>query len=138
MSLCQACGKPNAEDARFCFSCGTPLSRTPPIKVEVKSPITGQTVMPQQPQPLYPPRQIQSIGSCYYHHDLPSAYVCARCGRSICAGCNRPYGALSFCTECYYALASKINYGQQYGPQYGQPQYPVYYPPPEQGRGLFF
>jgi len=136
MPICQTCGKPNAEDARFCFSCGTPLSRAPPIKVEVKSPITGQTVMPQQPQPTYQPRQIQSIGACYYHHDLPAAYVCSRCGRSICAGCNRPYGMLNFCTECYYALSSKLGYNQLQYPQY--PQYPTYYPAPEQNRNPFF
>jgi len=136
MSLCQACGKPNADDARFCFSCGSPLSRVPPVKVEVKSPITGQTVMQQQPQPpIYTPRQIQGIGTCYYHHDLPSAFVCSRCGRSICAGCNRQYGMLSFCTECYWVLAPKINAGQQ--PAY---PYPTYYPPqpPEQGGRSFF
>lgn len=137
MSLCQACGKSNADDARFCFSCGAALSRVPPVKVEVKSPITGQTVMPQQamPQPsapMYTPRQIQGIGSCYYHHDLPAAFVCARCGRSICAGCNRQYGMLSFCTECYYALSSKINAGQ--------PAYPTYYlpqPTEQSGRSFF-
>jgi len=135
MPLCQACGKPNAEDARFCFSCGAALSRVPPVKVEVKSPITGQTVIPpspQQPQPIYTPRQIQGIGSCYYHHDLPSAFVCARCGRSICAGCNRQYGMLSFCTECYWVLAPKINAGQSPYP------YPAYYPPPEQSGRSFF
>ncbi|HXX72057.1 MAG TPA: zinc-ribbon domain-containing protein [Candidatus Acidoferrales bacterium] len=138
MPLCQACGKPNADDARFCFSCGAALSRVPPVKVEVKSPITGQTVTPvppQQPQPIYTPRQIQGIGSCYYHHDLPSAYVCARCGRSICAGCNRQYGALSFCTECYYVLSPKINAAQ---PTYQYPTYPSYYPQPEQSRHSFF
>jgi len=132
MPLCQACGKSNAEDARFCFSCGAQLSRVPPVKVEVKSPITGQTV-PQLPlQPIYTPRQIQGIGTCYYHHDLPSAFVCSRCGRSICAGCNRQYGMLSFCTECYYALSPKINAGQPAYP------YPAYYPPPEQGGRSFF
>ena len=143
MSLCQACGKPNAEDARFCFSCGTALSRVPPVKVEVKSPITGQTIMPQaisqQPAPIYQPRQIQGIGTCYYHHDLPSAFVCARCGRSICAGCNRQYGALSFCTECYYVLSPKISAAQpQPAYQYPPYQYPPYYPPPPEQHHSFF
>jgi hypothetical protein len=133
MPICQVCGKPNADDARFCFSCGASLSRVPPVKVDVKSPITGQTVMPQQPQPIYTPRQIQAIGTCYYHHDIPSAFVCARCGRSICAGCNRQYGTLSFCTECYWALSPKLTAGQ---PSYPYP--PAYYPPPEQSGRPFF
>ena len=140
MSLCQTCGKPNAEDARFCFSCGAALSRVPPVKVEVKSPITGQTVVSQQPQPIYTPRQIQGIGTCYYHHDLPSAFVCSRCGRSICAGCNRQYGTLSFCTECYWVLAPKIGAGQQQPAYPYQYPYPPYYPqpPPDQGGHSFF
>jgi len=136
MPICQACGKPNAEDARFCFSCGAPLSRVPPVKVEVKSPITGQTVAPfppQQSQPIYTPRQIQGIGTCYYHHDLPSAFVCSRCGRSICAGCNRQYGMLSFCTECFWVLSPKLNY-----PQPSPYPYQAYYPQPEQGGRSFF
>jgi len=134
MIPCQSCGRPNAEDARFCFSCGATLSRAPPVKVEVKSPLTGQTVPAPRPPPMYTPRQIQSPGSCYYHHDLPSAFVCSRCGRSICAGCNKQYGALSFCTECYWALAPKFSPGQ-YSPYQ---QYPVAYQPPEPSRNPFF
>jgi hypothetical protein len=140
MIPCQSCGRPNAEDARFCFSCGNALSRGPPVKVEVKSPLTGQILGPQMASPMPPfpgppiqtPRQIQSPGSCYYHHDLPAAFVCARCGRSICSGCNKPYGALSFCTECYYNLSNKL--GQTQYPQY--PQYPAY-PQPEQGQSFW-
>ena len=147
MIPCQACGRPNAEDARFCFSCGASLSRAPPVKVEVKSPLTGmiQGMQAQSlaPPPILPPRQIQSPGSCYYHHDLPAAFVCARCGRSICAGCNKPYGALSFCTECYWSISTKLGSSQyqqqysQYPQQYGQyPPYPTYQQP-EQGHSWF-
>jgi len=143
MIPCQSCGRPNAEDARYCFSCGASLSRvqSPPVKVEVKSPLTGQVLGSQSPFPPIPaapiqaPRQIQSPGSCYYHHDLPAAFVCARCGRSICAGCNKQYGALSFCTECYWNISSKFGSGQYQQQQpYGQyPQYPTYpQPQPEQ------
>ena len=140
MTLCPRCGRANSDEARFCSSCGATLTQAPPVKVEVKSPITGQPTMPPQPQPIYNPRQIQTIGSCYYHHDLPAAFVCSRCGRSICAGCNRQYGVLSFCPECYWALSPKFSSAQQ---QYPQPPYPMQNPyppyyPPQQGGGPFF
>ena len=146
MIPCQACGRPNAEDARFCFSCGASLSRAPPVKVEVKSPLTGQVVGSQGPSPfaappIYTPRQIQTPGSCFYHHDLPAAFVCARCGRSICAGCNKQYGALSFCTECYWSISSKFGssqYPQQYNPYNQYPQYPVYQQPEQSHSWLPF
>src|SRR5208337_316523 len=134
MISCQSCGRPNAEDARFCFSCGAALSRVPPVKVEVKSPLTGQTVPGPRSPPMYTPRQIQTPGSCYYHHELPSAFVCSRCGRSICAGCNKQYGVLSFCTECYWMLAPKFSYGQYQQNQ----QYPMAYQQPEQSWNPFF
>jgi hypothetical protein len=139
MALCQACGKPNLEDARFCYSCGSLLSQTPPVKVEVKSPLgAGATSPMPSAAPIYTPRQIPRHGSCYYHPELPSYYVCARCGRSICAGCNKQYGALSFCPECYYGLASKIGASSPYGSyQYPVYQYPVEFQQPEQRRSLF-
>jgi len=145
MIPCQACGRPNAEDPRFCFIFRASLSRAPPVKVEVKSPLAGMMPGVQAPSPspppILPPRQIQSPGSCYYHHDLPAAFVCARCGRSICAGCNKQYGALSFCTECFWSISTKLGSGQQqysqYPQQYGQyPPYPVYQQP-EQGHSWF-
>jgi hypothetical protein len=130
MGICQVCGKANAEDARFCFNCGTPLSRIPPVKVEVKSPITGLpfasgvSAMGPAP-PIYPPRQVARLGSCYYHPELSSMAVCSRCGRSICAGCTKPYGVLNFCPECFYGLSSRIGSGS---PQYAPSLYPSQYP----------
>lgn len=127
MPICQVCGKANADDARFCFSCGATLSQAPPVKVEVKSPVTGYT-KPTPPAPMAPStfttRPMQRPGSCYYHPELPSGFVCARCGRSVCAGCSRQYGALSLCTECFWGLSSKLGYW------FGQ--YPM--ESPQQGR----
>ena len=102
MTVCQVCGKPNSDDARFCFSCGTALSQAPPVKVEVKSPLggsPGMTAPPMMPMvpPTYSPRQLARQGSCYYHAELPSTYICSRCGRSICTACARQYGVLNFC-----------------------------------------
>jgi len=133
MTLCQVCGKSNSDDARFCFSCGTALSQGPPVKVEVKSPLGGSPGMPASPvmptvPSTYAPRQVARQGSCYYHTELPSTYICSRCGRSICVGCTKPYGMLTFCPECFYGLASKIGYGAY--------QYPAGYQQ-EQGRSLF-
>ncbi len=129
MPLCQVCGKSNADDARFCFSCGGRLLQGPPVKVEVKSPLTGYAAPPPQVPSIYSPRQSQRPGSCYYHPELPSSFVCSRCGRSICAGCLRQYGVLGFCTECFWSLAPKIGYWQG--------QYPTGYPQQEQGRSQF-
>jgi hypothetical protein len=113
--MCQACGKANSDGARYCFSCGTSLANIPPVKVDVKSPLTPSMKAPP-PTPIspstYTPRQLQRQGSCYYHPELPSSYVCSRCGRPICASCNRQYGVLSLCTECYWGLSPKL--GTQY------------------------
>jgi len=137
MPVCQVCGKPNMDDARFCFSCGTALAG-PPVKVEVKSPLSASPAMnaPMTPAvpPTYAPKQTTRQGSCYYHADLPSSFICSRCGRSICAACARQYGVLNFCTQCFFGLASKIGYGP-----YPPNQYPVVYqyPQQEQARSLF-
>ena len=137
MTVCQVCGKPNNDEARFCFSCGTPLSQAPPVKVEVKSPLGGSPGMTTPPMTsmvssTYGPRQLARQGSCYYHAELPSSYICSRCGRSICTACARQYGALNFCSECFFGLSSKIGYGS-----YQPYQYQVVYQPPEQSRSLF-
>lgn len=135
MNICRLCGKANTDDARFCFGCGTALSQAPPVKVEVKSPLTGMPTTPAAPMvpPIYTPRQTVRTGMCYYHPDLPSSYICSRCGRAICAGCNKQYGVLSLCTECFWGLSPKIGYSP---PQY---QYPVEYQLPQQQglRSLF-
>jgi len=130
MSVCQVCGKANADDARFCFSCGTGLTQAPPVKVDIKSPLASFPPTPAVP-PIYTPRQMVRSGSCYYHPELPSIFVCSRCGRSICAGCNKQYGALSFCPECFWGLAPKIGstpreyqYPTGYQQQQEQPRWP--------------
>ena len=130
MALCQVCGKVNADDARFCFSCGTALTAAPPVKVEVKSPLAGFPVTPAVP-PIYTPRQLQRPGTCYYHPELPSSFVCSRCGRSICVVCTKEYGVLTFCPECFWGLAPKIGYSPS------QYQYPMGYQQQEPGRSLF-
>ncbi len=124
MPICQVCGKTNADDARYCFSCGATFSQAPPVKVDVKSPLTGYT-KPTPPAPMAPSpfatRQVQRPGSCFYHPELPSSFVCSRCGRSVCSGCTRQYGALSLCTECFWGLAPKLGYSYgQYPMQYQQ------------------
>jgi hypothetical protein len=126
MRTCQVCGKPNTDDARFCFSCGASLSQAPPVKVDIKSPLASIPPTPGVP-PMHMGRQPVRSGSCYYHTDLPSTYVCSRCGRSICVGCNKQYGILNFCPECYWGLAPKIGsplspYQTMYQPMYQQPQ----------------
>jgi len=141
MNQCRICGKINTDDARFCFGCGTPLSQAPPVKVEVKSPLTGLPSSPPMSMPMVPSmytsRQGVRPGSCYYHPDLPSSYVCSRCGRSICAGCNKQYGVLTFCPECFWGLSPKIGYSpQQY--QYQYPYQVEYQQQPQQGlRSIF-
>lgn len=137
MTLCPRCGRANSDEARFCSSCGATLAQSPPVKVEVKSPLTGVSV-PKIPGSVVPnpnspmmPRQIQRIGTCFYHAELPASYVCSRCGRSICVSCSRQYGMLSFCPECYWGLAPRIN-------QPTEP-YPAQYQPyqPDAGRMFF-
>ena len=118
MPTCQVCGKENAGDAKYCFSCGGMISRAPPmapVKVDVKAPLT-RSMKPTPAAPMaastYTTRQALRQGSCYYHSDLPSSFVCSRCGRSICAACNRQYGVLSLCTECYWGLAPRLGLPQ--------------------------
>jgi len=129
MATCQTCGKANSDQAKYCFSCGTLIQSTvqvPPPKVEIKSPL-GYPTSPSSPPPIAPTRQVARPGSCYYHSDLPASVVCSRCGRSVCVGCTRQYGVLSFCTECFWGLAPKIGYATEpYGYQY-----------PDQGRRLY-
>lgn len=126
MATCKVCGKTNSDDARYCFGCGALLTLAPPIKVDVKSPLTPSlkpTPAAPTSAPIYTPRQLPRQGSCYYHSELPSSYICSRCGRPICAACNRQYGVLSLCTECYWGLAPKFSFPGQ--GQYPMSQYPV-------------
>ena len=136
MPACQVCGKANPDNAKYCFSCGALLSAAPPVKVDVKSPLTSPATKPLPTGPAapttYTTRQVQRQGSCYYHADLPSSFVCSRCGRSICAACNKQYGVLSLCTECYWGLAPKFGSSPQQQQQYYQ--YPQYFPYPVEGQ----
>jgi membrane protease subunit (stomatin/prohibitin family) len=134
MTVCPNCGKTNSDEARFCSTCGATLVQAPPIKVEVKSPLAGAVPkVPGVPGPASPilPRQVQRMGTCYYHAELPAAFVCSRCGRAICVSCNRAYGMLSFCPECYWGIAPKLGHPTE--------PYPGMYapPPPEAGRPFF-
>ncbi len=142
MPRCNVCGRDNAADARFCFGCGNTISQIPPVKVEVRAPLASPPPAPMPVAPIHTPRQLAHPGSCYYHPDLPSTHVCSRCGRSICVGCNKPYGMLTFCPECYWGLAPRIgsssgNPPGQYAMGYPTGQYVMGYPPQEQSRPFF-
>lgn len=107
---CPACGFDNRDDANFCANCGVSLAAPPTVKpvpaVRVVSPVA-----PPAPIRVPPP------GMCYYHPNLPAAYICARCGRAICKYCAKIYGALVFCPECF----SRITFIQpttQFAPAY--------------------
>jgi DNA-directed RNA polymerase subunit RPC12/RpoP len=101
MVICSFCGKNNREESRFCYNCGKPL-RNEPVKVKVLLPVlkASSSFMIKPP-----PRMITAIGMCYYHPNLPAAYICARCGRAICRYCAKPYGALVFCPECFSRIS---------------------------------
>ncbi|MBS7659038.1 MAG: zinc ribbon domain-containing protein [Candidatus Bathyarchaeia archaeon] len=113
MVICSFCSKNNRSESKFCYNCGKPLQRQP-VKVNVLLPIlkasSGFMVKPL-------PRIIPGVGMCYYHPNLPAAYICARCGRAICKYCAKIYGALVFCPECF----SRITFIQpttQFAPAY--------------------
>ena len=52
-------------------------------------------------------------GMCSYHQELPAAFICNRCGKSICSSCAIRYGQVVFCPQC-----SPVSGGQQ-PPGYG-------------------
>ena len=66
-------------------------------------------------------------GQCAYHAELPAAFICNRCGKSICSTCAVRYGQVVFCPQC-----SPVSGQQQqpygYGYPYSYPYYPYYYP----------
>ncbi|WP_455284639.1 zinc ribbon domain-containing protein [[Eubacterium] cellulosolvens] len=127
MRTCSACGSRNADDAIFCSTCGATFSET--RSVPVTQPAGGTTkpvplvrtitplaqTPPQFGAPMVMPRTQVTIGSCFYHPQLPAAYICIRCGRAICASCTKPYGQLTICPQCYWALAPRTGMTPQRG-----------------------
>lgn len=59
-------------------------------------------------------------GMCAYHKELPAAFICNRCGKSICTTCAIRYGQVVFCPQC-----SPFPGGYQ---PYTYPYYYPYYP----------
>jgi len=51
---------------------------------------------------------LMNPNSCFYHADLPAMFVCSRCGRKICASCNKPYSGLTLCPSCYHSVPAAI------------------------------
>jgi len=92
---CPKCGGENEPDAKFCQKCGYSFEG---VKVKVVTPITGPGV---PTAPGVPTRGVPPIGSCFYHKNIPAAYICSICGRSICRDCAKSIGAMIVCPECY-------------------------------------
>jgi len=113
---CPACGFDNRDDANFCANCGASLAAPPTVK-----PVPAVRVV----SPVAPPGpvRIPSPGMCYYHPNLPAAYICARCGRAICKDCAKFYNGLVLCPQCYALVA-----GPEYVPP--PPTYAAPAPPP--------
>jgi len=114
MRQCTVCGSRNADDAVFCSTCGATFATTqPPQALQVSGTPTKpvpivKTITPlaqSPPPPMAVPRTQMTMGSCFYHPELPATYVCARCGRTICFSCTKPYGQLAMCPQCYWAIA---------------------------------
>ena len=123
MRQCSSCGSKNADDAAFCSMCGTSFAESQPQQfMQPASSVTKpvpvvRTITPlAQAAPRLPPPVAQpqmTVGSCFYHPELPASYICVRCGRQICVSCTRPYGQLAICSQCYWALAPRAGAWQQ-------------------------
>jgi hypothetical protein len=129
MKKCSVCGSSNTDGALFCSNCGTSLAAsqssqlaqpvggaTKPVPVVKTITPLAQKAPPEEraqfvqttPQfPMPAARTQVTAGSCFYHPELPSTYICARCGRPICLSCTRTYGQLAICTECHWALGQR-------------------------------
>ena len=59
-------------------------------------------------------------GMCAYHKELSAAFICNKCGKSICSSCAVRYGQVVFCPQC-----SPFPSGYQQYPSY-YPYYPYY------------
>jgi DNA-directed RNA polymerase subunit RPC12/RpoP len=102
---CSVCGFNNRDDANYCSNCGSPLAMpvAPPVAPTVKPVPSVRVVSPVAPPPIAPLR-VPSPGMCFYHPNLPAAYICSRCGRPICRDCARFYGDLILCPQCYAGI----------------------------------
>lgn len=66
-------------------------------------------------------------GMCSYHSELPAAFICNRCGKSICSNCAIRYGQVVFCPQCSPVSGGQQPMGYEYYP-YSYPYYPYYSP----------
>ncbi|MEM3507170.1 MAG: hypothetical protein QW589_00500 [Candidatus Bathyarchaeia archaeon] len=102
MIICQVCKSENEDFASFCFNCGSALfpsfTTAPPLVLPILPAQTAQT--PLKPV-SYTPLRPAPLGMCFYHSNLPAAYICSRCGRQICRSCAKPYFGLVFCAPCF-------------------------------------
>ncbi|WP_455277649.1 hypothetical protein [[Eubacterium] cellulosolvens] len=73
-----------------------------------------------------PAMRVSPPGMCYYHPTLPAAYVCSRCGRSICRGDSRFYGDLILCPQCHASIYPVAVPRMDYAPL---PMVPGFLPP---------
>lgn len=97
------------------------LSETKPVPgVKVMTPITQR-----------------AAGTCYYHPELPAAYICNRCGRAICHADVKTHLDLILCPQCFHMVAPVLGaptpmappvagappgFGQRFGlPPFGLP-----------------
>jgi hypothetical protein len=85
---CWQCGTENPVGSVYCCKCGVELSKVA-VKPQVKT----------KPQTSHM-RTIPPPGMCFYHRDIPSQFICAKCGRSICKNCVERVGGLIFCVMC--------------------------------------
>lgn len=52
--FCPSCGNKNADDSKFCFTCGLPLERTPPATLNSPQPSTPSILVPtKQPKTMW-------------------------------------------------------------------------------------
>jgi hypothetical protein len=100
--ICQVCKSANEDFANFCFNCGSELfSSLTPMSLSSSQ---SSLILPAQAliKPvLYTPLRVTPLGMCFYHPNLPAAYICSRCGRPICRDCAKPYFGLVFCAPCF-------------------------------------
>ncbi|MEM2895974.1 MAG: B-box zinc finger protein [Candidatus Bathyarchaeia archaeon] len=98
--MCQVCESESEDFASFCSNCGSSLfspSATFSSGQTLVKPVLGSN----DPSLVYMPLRAAPSGVCFYHQNLPAAYICSRCGRPICRNCAKPYLGLVLCTPCF-------------------------------------